>query len=395
MIEKIVFLRYLPLTKKIKEDFFMEEMFSCGFKVEYWDITSIFFCKTSFQVEEYEDRIIERINNIKDFEVKVKSQNNKQVLYIPIMTTEGRVYKLYKIFSKYNCRVGIFGRNMIPVQYRPRKIFSSYLRKLKFSNILNKFYSKLLINLFQNKFNGFEVIFQAGKEGYKGIGEVRNQKSLPRIVKINSDDYDRGLSLQQENPCGPDTEENYAVFLDEYYPFHPDSVLLGSNKLDYKVYYKSLNNYFDIIEQYFKIKVVIAAHPKAIKYRTLNYFDGREIYFNKTQDLVQKSYFVITHDSTSINYAIIFRKPIVLLSSHEINRVFPNNQIKTFSSYLGIPIINLDDISKNEIIEKNLLIQNIRLESYEKWKYDFLTWTTTQDKQSKDIVIQYLKKDGL
>ena len=47
-MNKIVFFRYLPLTKKIVEDFCMADLAISGYSIEYWDITSLFFLDMFF-----------------------------------------------------------------------------------------------------------------------------------------------------------------------------------------------------------------------------------------------------------------------------------------------------------------------------------------------------------
>ena len=42
-MNKIIFVRYVPLTKKIVEDFYMRDLIGFGYKVEYWDITKLFW----------------------------------------------------------------------------------------------------------------------------------------------------------------------------------------------------------------------------------------------------------------------------------------------------------------------------------------------------------------
>lgn len=36
---KIIYIRYIPLTRKIYDDFYMQDVIANGIEVEYWDIS--------------------------------------------------------------------------------------------------------------------------------------------------------------------------------------------------------------------------------------------------------------------------------------------------------------------------------------------------------------------
>ena len=42
MQNKVVFLRYIPLTQKIEHDFYIRELVDNGISVEYWDLSQMF-----------------------------------------------------------------------------------------------------------------------------------------------------------------------------------------------------------------------------------------------------------------------------------------------------------------------------------------------------------------
>ena len=43
MIDKVIYIGYQPLTEKVVEDFYFNELIKNQIKVEYWDLTKIFF----------------------------------------------------------------------------------------------------------------------------------------------------------------------------------------------------------------------------------------------------------------------------------------------------------------------------------------------------------------
>ena len=113
MISKIVFFRYIPLTELICKSHFMDWLLKKGIIVEYLDLSKLFFPNYNFQDTIIKDFVIE-INTYSDFKAYLKSQNKKTTLFISIITFERRVYRLFRILTQHNCKLGVFARGMIP-----------------------------------------------------------------------------------------------------------------------------------------------------------------------------------------------------------------------------------------------------------------------------------------
>jgi hypothetical protein len=43
MINKVIYVGYTPLTEKIIDDFYIDNLSAKGIEVEYWDLSTIFF----------------------------------------------------------------------------------------------------------------------------------------------------------------------------------------------------------------------------------------------------------------------------------------------------------------------------------------------------------------
>jgi hypothetical protein len=147
--------------------------------------------------------------------------------------------------------------------------------------------------------------------GRRSIGRVFPIDSRTEILRCHTLDYDLYLREQQQ-PLP--SRGDYAVFLDEYWPFHPDFLQEGvPNPVAADVYYPALNRVFEKIERDLGWRVIIAAHPRS-RYESSNYFGDRPVIKGETINLVRGSKLVIGHDSTSLNFAIMYRKPVLFLS---------------------------------------------------------------------------------
>jgi hypothetical protein len=184
-----------------------------------------------------------------------------------------------------------------------------------------------------------------------------------------------------------ESTNKYILFLDEYLPLHPDTILLGIKTIKPNDYYPELNKYFDFVEKKYGLPVIIAAHPKALKYHDKNYFNGRQVLFNQTAALTKDALFVIAHDSTSVNYPIYFNKKIHFITSNNIMNDIAEVHWNTlnFAKYLGCNYQYFDNY--NDVFN---IVEELPISNYEQFKLDFHTSPETENKKTVDIFLNFL-----
>jgi hypothetical protein len=181
--------------------------------------------------------------------------------------------------------------------------------------------------------------------------------------------------------------KNYCVFLDENLPLHPD-IKIKKNKfyINYKKYYSEMIYFFKILKKNYNIDVIIAGHPSTKK----NYFKNFKFIKNKTAELVKNSKFVIMHQSSSIDYAILFKKKILLITSNDINnRSRLGIRVKMISSFFKKSPYN---ISKNINSQKiNKFIVNYNPNKYLLYKSLFIKHPQNNVNNFYDLVSSNVK----
>lgn len=392
---KVVFIEYLPLTRKIEKDFYIDDLLEASIEVEYWDITKLYFPHLTLN-DRVERAYIRTVSSWKHLESLLNATDTNKTLFIPQITFSGRVIHLFRVLTKHRCELGFFARGMLPFPATGRKSFGklvTVIRKSSFSESMRKVKGLLLDNVaFHAKRLGFlktfDVVFQAGSEGIKTIG-VGYQLDLERarIIRINYFDYDNFLKLKQST--GRAYAGRYAVFLDEFLPYHPDFAILNLGTVKAESYYESLNTFFAQVELKFNLNVVIAAHPKA-QYQK-NPFGGRAIFFNKTCELAKDSLFAMAHASTSISYPILFGIPIVFIWDSQIREIYTNGLYKSilnFASVLGMPSYCTDDVK----FGKEILLSDVTPAKYDDYKYKYLESRESEGELSSSIVVAELNR---
>ena len=132
-----------------------------------------------------------------------------------------------------------------------------------------------------------------------------------------------------------------------------------------------INNFLSLIKKETGLTTIIAAaHRRKKNDLPIN----QKFIFNRTAHLIKDAKLVISHSSTAVLLAVLFRKPIILLNIKE----FQNKQtsilnLKNYQKLLGCNIINLEQTLRlNKFsLKKNLNVNEKKYKgkhSYEDFK---------------------------
>jgi hypothetical protein len=175
--------------------------------------------------------------------------------------------------------------------------------------------------------------------GGTSLEPVTKRLSRAAHVWTHALDYDIALALGRGNGSSP----HHIVFLDEYVPFHPDYLTMGISAPNTAGdYYPKLLRLFEALEARWRLPVVVAAHPRAKYAGGPDYFAGRRVVQGETGVLVRDAALVITHCSTSNVFTAIYRKPLLVVTTHGLVNSYYGPFIKATAETFGAPLLNLD-----------------------------------------------------
>lgn len=390
LVKEIVFVSYVPLSNKIIGSYYFEDFIHIGIRVCFCDVSRCFSMR--YETNKLEnDRISYFIaNTYEQLASFIKERSTDEYLFVSLIPCYSASLKLFSLFTKYNTNIGYFGIDTIAEFHSYEQYsklgFLKYVAGLLLSkegririggHIVNK-YIRIRKNL--NTIKGFDVIFAAGEASKYTCGIIGNKElENTKIIKINSTNYEKKLLVDTQPQL---TSKPYILFIDQYLPLHPDTAICKLNPLSANSYYKYLNKYFGRIESLFGYRVVIAAHPKAELYKTQNYFEGREVYFNATDLLSRDAEFIMTHASTSIAYVVLMGKRMHLLSFRELyeKRPYSHLHIIKMAELLGCNWQFMDDDSEIDVVN------SINEKRYTDYKYTYLTSPESENMRSIDII---------
>lgn len=283
----------------------IKKLEALGLEVEVWNtsrtrISSDLIPKKPKDM--YEGRLLVRnFENRK--EMRKCLRHSSDVLFIIFYPTSEPLHEFYRRHLKYIT---------IEIDTRPRKIAEENIaawnseakRKLTVKRLLHPRYN---LRMTMQEKNPPMQCFMAAIADYYPMYRSWNKNIIRFVHHIDLDNY---ILDPDKSAVG----EEYILFIDEAAGTHPE--LIGSetyqNSDFIKKYRKSMNRLFERLEKIYHLKTVIAAHPKA-EYKG-DEFGNREIIQFKTYDLIKKAALVVTHYSTMVDMAVLFKKKVLFVA---------------------------------------------------------------------------------
>jgi len=284
-------------------------------------------------------------------------------------------YPIYRAISRHKIPYCVTDVNALP------SFGSEYPRTLKdrvlgiaFKKILSKF-----ITITPFPLLGLHYASLVAVIADKARFERPEVSSSTRVCYTHSSDYDNYMeanAIDEELPEG-------LIYLDNYLPYHPDGLYHGEESpVDADRYHEALNRMFEKLEAETGLKVIIAAHPKSNYGTEFNPFNGRPTFRGKTAQLVKKSHAVILNFSTSINFALLNRKPLFFFTTNELQLIqLYRRHIAGIASLFDKVPINIDESYEIDMEELYKFNEN----KYQDYKNDYIKKTGTPELNSWQI----------
>lgn len=192
--------------------------------------------------------------------------------------------------------------------------------------------------------------------------------------------------------------ESYALVKDGYILFVDDCLAMS---FDYSLgnyphifetheYFALLNRFFDGLEKYFELPVIVAAHPNGREYPEYSgLFGHRRVLFGVTAELTCGCRFVTSHFSSALSFAVMLRKKILLLSGAKLRNSTPGMMIDYISAQLKCPQLDMDQEVSNVALAK---FENSKVDelSYRMYEKKYITNTDSPGQHPYEYLMKYL-----
>ena len=204
-------------------------------------------------------------------------------------------------------------------------------------------------------------------------------------------DYD--IYLENLNRKGKN-ENNYVVFLDEDMTSHQDYFFFNLDSPISEIdYYSNLAKFIKKFQKENNIEVKFATHPKSKKNNYEDLLEGIKCYKHDTANLVKNSKAVLLHASTSVSFAVLYKKPTIFLISNKLKQSWIGSRIENFASILNSQIINIDNpLTKLNDFEKALKVDE---KKYQNYLDLYIKYPNSADVPLWEIFTKYIKDKKL
>ena len=370
------------MTPHLRRAMIIDELIDSGCTLEVWDMSKIFGYRKNHSMDSSET-FLRKFSKKNSVFQAIEMESQKSTIFIPYMNIGTRSIWLYKALKRNNVFIVFFAIGCIPSAKVSTKRMRHLFKRINLhtlENFFKHFWVKAISRLYGLNSHIFQLVFAAGRKA------ARDFENECKILEINYIDYDKFLMMKDYDERK--NTKSYIAFIDEAYPNHPDEEFDGLKKLDSENYLSGMRKFFDMLEQRFEMEVIIAAHPKSAYDNCA--FGQRKIINGATNELIKDSRFVILHDSTAVSYAVLYEKPMMFVFNNQLTSLrFDSNysSIIAFHKELGGELINIDNINDLDVLS----IPIVDKEKYNLYKYEYLTSPKTENRYTKDIIIDFLK----
>lgn len=391
--DKVIYFTETSFNRRDYQRFGVEYLIEHNINVEVWEFTSYLnpcLNKKYSPPDPIFCSVHKVISSKKEYIKKLNSLTGKEV----VMCLLGFSFKHHAIYYQLSKRKILYGVQCLGILPKPETFnFIELSTWNEYKVFVHKFCNleKVRNQLIWHFPNIFGI---KAPDFYFVVGQKFLQHKLypiskkTSIVQAHKLDYDLFLKAKEEN-VKPIFEREYVLFLDEFGPFHPDYIIENKEPAcgTAENYYPNLNRFFSHVERTLGIPVIIAAHPTSNYENMPDYFDDRKVIRGFTVELVKHAKLILAHASTSLNFAILFNKPVIFLSQDSYKTQY-KNYISMFASLFGSSIIQLSSdfpINFNDLLKIN----------YDKYFEYREEWIKSSDSGNKkffiEIFIEYIQ----
>ena len=226
--------------------------------------------------------------------------------------------------------------------------------------------------------------------GSEEVARVRRDYSrFVALVMANSSDFSNSFQTRKNSS----EVKAQAIYLDTGFPGFPRDEIIEkiTEQVSPNDWYPKLTSFFNFVEETLKLETAISIHPKHIGRDHQPMFGQRAAIGGKTSELVSSCSLVVATNSTSISYAVAFVKPLILITSNQIQNSkdrYKASLIANIAIETGATIFNIDKTYSEKELREAMVIDHAKRESY---KRKYLT-SRTDDKPNYEILLDEIIK---
>lgn len=391
-LKKLVYVSPRPFNLRERRRLGIEKLLDRGRRVEYWDLSSPWSDGSAVEEQPIppvgHDDLVKQYRSRGEALEKLESLGPDTVA-VPLLALNARHLDIYRALGRSRCVLGTQYLNYIPTWSNKRcsltaKIGEKIARPWQLLSTLKGKAAMVVSNTIRRA-----DFCLAG--GQKSLSMIPLRGDRTDIAWCHALDYDIYLQVLEET-CeklgyGSDSA---AVFLDEIVPNHPDYEELGLTPyVDAEQYYEAMKRCFEHIERRYDLRVIVAAHPKRKWTKDSCYWGEYCVDLGRTAQLVRSADLVVAHASTALSFAVLFKKPVLLVTMDAFSDTRIGVNISGRGELLSAPVINADDIDVDTLPAWDDI--EVEEAAYKEYKTNYIKVPGSPRKYSWEIIDDFLR----
>ncbi|QTQ11304.1 hypothetical protein HRI96_03290 [Treponema parvum] len=321
--KKIVLIFDTPALNTDIQTYSLEELLDLGYGVCILDASPFLLPEANRIVtaKQLSDKRFEPFicRTKKELEYHIR-QDSKNACFIPMFNSYYDVRFVFKLFTKYKVFYGhvTTARTELELpkgmkikrEWKESRLNPFHLYKAVYNRIISKII----------KYQKAKFLVLGGKNNEDLYINQTFHDSSTKIIRFHTFDYERFLISPRYNYNG----KPYCVYLDQYFPFHPDiKTQLGFDFTDEdkKDFVNDMNKVFEHIRNKYNMDIIIAAHPRADYNNKKDLYPNTIIEYGMTSQLIKGASLVVANFSNSMFFAVMAYLPLILVNSSVIKKV--------------------------------------------------------------------------
>lgn len=396
MEKKIVLLFEIPPVVTYARRYDYQTLIDAGYQLDVCDMSGLISVHHSMSKNRIDDKanvenhsFYERI----EFEKYIDGLSKGVFIWSTFQLT-AEYYWIFKIISNHYYGF-ICNIDYVLPRSELRKKEKSYWTKWSLSRIANAVLYRIPRRWIPVRKADAVITYGLGDEQRKLNNVLYDAHTVVELT--NTIDYNEctwALEQMAEDDIN-DLPKNYIVFIDEYMPYHPDGLMRGKN-IDAAKYYLEVETFLFRISNLMGLPVVIAAHPKADYKKHSECYRGMQVIQFKTNELIQRASFVVTHLSIAISMVLVCRKSYMLITTDDVeNKIYIGGVIEDYENNLKCKVINISTSLSDENLQIEInKAQSMSTEYYDEQilKYKLPDGHPNEQRSFGEIMIKAMKR---
>lgn len=310
--------------------------------------------------EDLDERVVKLQNSVELEKIAQGMSPNDWIIFLGGFYQEQvhRSYSPYGILSKSAARLGAVYATHVPYQsfgvrqklalkmlYEPNALIRMLFHR-SFSAV-KRIWSTQLAAAQPILVRPLERVWVGTKTPLLAAGLIDRNTAVRRIHSVDAETLRRiGTPTKQD--------QEYLVFMDTMGPLHPDYLMAPYGyRVPSDEYFKIITKALGEISSKSGKDVLIAAHPRALRYSLDEHYSPFKVEYFKSAELIRDSVAVLhPSSSASIGMAALLGKPMTFVFSKKLRKGLYLKIQQMVATELGCPHVDLERISQDFVLEE-------------------------------------------